>query len=198
VAARVVVLVSGTGTLLQALLDASGDDFDIVAVISDQPDAFALERAQGAGVATAVLAPSSCASRDDWNLGFANLVGSHNPDLIVCAGFMRVLGPEFLSEFPDRIINSHPALLPSFPGAHGVRDALAYGVHVTGCTVHVVDGGVDTGPILAQRVVEVLQGDDESSLHERIKVEERLLLVNIVHRLSVGGIRITGRRVTFQ
>lgn len=195
--ARVVVLVSGTGTLLQALLDASDHDFDIVAVISDQPDALALERAQGAGVATTVLAPSSCASRDDWNLALADLVGAHNPDLIVCAGFMRVLGPGFLSEFPDRIINSHPALLPSFPGAHGVRDAIAYGVGITGCTVHVVDGGVDTGPILAQRAVEVLQGDDESSLHERIKVEERLLLVDIVRRLSVGGIRITGRRVTF-
>ena len=196
--ARVVVLVSGTGTLLQALLDASGTDFDIVAVVSDQPDAFALERAKAAGVTAAVLTPASCASRDDWNLALANLVGAHDPDLIVCAGFMRVLGPGFLSEFPDRIINSHPALLPSFPGAHGVRDALAYGVRITGCTVHVVDRGVDTGPILAQRALEVLDEDDETSLHERIKVEERLLLVDIVRRLSAGGIRITGRRVTFQ
>ena len=194
--ARVVVLASGTGTLMQALLDAQDAAYSIVALVCDVPDAQALDRAAAAGIPTTVVRPADFPDREAWNAGLAAAVEAHAPDWVVCAGFMRVLGSAFLTAFPQRIVNSHPALLPSFPGAHGVRDALAYGVRITGCTVHMVDDGVDTGPIIAQRAVEVLDSDDEASLHERIKVVERELLVDVVRRLSVGVTRITGRRVT--
>ena len=195
-AARVVVLASGTGTLMQALIDAQDESYEIVALVCDVPGAAALERASAAGIPSTVVRPAGFDDRAAWNLALTEAVQSHAPDWIVSAGFMRVLGSTFLAAFPQRIINSHPALLPSFAGAHGVRDALDYGVRITGTTVHVVDDGVDTGPIIAQRAVDVLDDDDEASLHERIKVEERELLVDVVRRLSVGGIRITGRRVT--
>ncbi|MEI6362884.1 MAG: phosphoribosylglycinamide formyltransferase [Actinomycetes bacterium] len=183
--ACLVVLASGSGTLLQALMDACDDgrvDAEIVAVGSDVADCTAVERAQAAGILTFVSAPADFSSREQWNAAMTELVGAASPDLVVSAGFMRILGPEFIDAFPGRIINTHPALLPAFPGAHAVRDALACGVKVTGCTVHVVDQGVDTGPILAQRAVAIRDDDDEESLHERIKAEERELLIETVSR----------------
>jgi phosphoribosylglycinamide formyltransferase-1 len=187
VPARLVVLASGSGTLLQALLDACEAGripVQVAAVGTDVPGCAAVGRAQAMGVATFELAPSAFGSRDEWNRAMVVEVASWQPDLVVSAGFMRILGPEFVDAFPGRIINTHPALLPSFPGAHAVRDALAHGVKVTGCTVHVIDHGVDTGPILAQRAVDVLPDDDEASLHERIKVQERILLVETLVTLA--------------
>jgi phosphoribosylglycinamide formyltransferase-1 len=185
VTARLVVLASGSGTLLQALMDACAAgrvDAEIVAVGSDVGGCIALERAQVVDIPTFVCTPSEFASRDEWNAAMAELVGAASPDVVVSAGFMRILGPQFVDAFAGRIINTHPALLPAFPGAHAVRDAMAHGVKVTGCTVHLVDHGVDTGPILAQRAVEIRDDDDEASLHERIKVEERELLIDTVTR----------------
>lgn len=181
---RVVVLASGSGTLLQALLDHHGPDVEIVAVGSDKPGATALDRARRAGVATFVEPLGSGSDRDAWDARLAEAVARHQPDLVVCAGFMRILGPAFLARFGGRTINSHPSLLPSFPGAHAPRDALAHGVKVSGTTVFVVDEGVDTGPILAQRAVEVAADDTVETLHERIKVEERQLLVTVVDDLA--------------
>jgi len=189
VAARIVVLASGSGTLLQALIDAARAealDVSITAVGSDVPGVMALTRAEDAGIPVFVQEPMAYATRDDWNAALTERVASFAPDWVVSAGFMRILGPEFVDTFSGRILNTHPALLPSFPGAHAVRDALAHGVKVTGCTVHLVDHGVDTGPILAQRAVEVLPDDDEASLHERIKIVERELLVQTLAALTGG------------
>lgn len=182
---RVVVLVSGTGTLLQSLLDASaqpGAVFTVVAVGSDRADAFGLERAERAGVPSFVV--PMLTDRALWDRQLTAAVAEHQPDLVVSAGFMRLVGPAFLLQFGGRFINSHPALLPSFPGMHGVRDALAAGVKISGTTVFMVDEGVDTGRILAQRAVEVLSDDTEETLHERIKVVERELLVQVVNELA--------------
>ena len=190
--ARILVLASGSGTLLQALIEACADgsvDATVVAVGSDAPDAPALDRAQRAGIPAFACPVEDFPTRADWDAALLGQVSWWAPDWIVSAGFMRILSPAFVAAFDGRIINTHPALLPSFPGAHGVRDALAHGVKVTGCTVHVVDAGVDTGPILAQRAVSVLPGDDEASLHERIKVVERELLVETVQDLVRGGDR---------
>lgn len=192
--ARLVVLVSGGGTNLQALIDAPRDSFDIVGVISDRDDAGGLDRAAAAGIATRVVLPH--VDRAAWDRALAVSIADFEPDWIVCAGFMRILGPAVLGAFPWRIVNTHPALLPAFPGAHGVRDALAYGARVTGCTVHLVDAGVDTGPILAQRAVDIRADDDEAALHERIKIAERELLVDIVTRLCAVGCTVDGRKVT--
>src|SRR5690606_24011667 len=167
---RVVVLVSGGGSNLAALLAAHDDPAygaRVVGVVSDRPDAGGLRVAQEAGVATAVVAPGDFPDRAAWDAGLAQAVRVFDPALVVSAGFMRIVGSAFLASFAGRTLNTHPALLPAFPGAHAVRDALAHGVKVTGCTVHVVDAGVDTGPIVAQRAVEVLPGDDEATLHER-------------------------------
>jgi len=196
--ARVVVLVSGTGSNLAALLAAHGDPTygaRVVAVVSDTDQAPALAKAQAAGVATAVVAPADFPDRAAWDAALARTVEVFDPELVVLAGFMRILGEPFLARFAGRVVNTHPALLPSFPGAHGVRDALAYGVRVTGCTVHLVDAGVDTGPIIAQRAVEILDGDDEAGLHERIKAVERELLVDVVGRLAREGYAVDGRAV---
>ena len=187
--ARIVVLASGSGTLLQALIDAVSAgrlDLDIVAVGSDVPGVMALTRAEDAGIEVFVQEPMAYANREDWNIALTERVTGFAPDWVVSAGFMRILGPVFVDAFPGRILNTHPALLPSFPGAHAVRDALSHGVKVTGCTVHLVDHGVDTGPIIAQRAVEVLPDDDEASLHERIKVIERELLVQTLADLTGG------------
>ena len=190
VTSRIVVLASGAGTLLQALLDSSFVAPSIVAVGSDVPDCGALVRARAAGVPAFCVQPSSFSTRDEWNAALLAELESCTPDLVLSAGFMRLIGPSVLDAFPGRIINTHPALLPSFPGAHGVRDALAYGVKVTGCTVHLVDAGVDTGEIIAQKAVDVLPTDDESSLHERIKALERSLLVEVLLRfLATGNLR---------
>ncbi len=196
--ARVVVLVSGAGSNLAALLAAHDEPAygaRVVAVVSNTDAAPALAKAQAAGVATAVVAPGDFADRASWDAALARTVEVFDPELVVLAGFMRILGEPFLARFGGRIVNTHPALLPSFPGAHGVRDALAHGVRVTGCTVHLVDAGVDTGPIIAQRAVEVLDDDDESRLHERIKTVERELLVDVVGRLARDGFTVEGRRV---
>lgn len=188
--ARIVILASGSGTLLQSIIDATraGElPVDIAAVGSDVPDAYALQRAREADIDTFVLPVSDFSDRSAWNDALLVRLRADDPDWIVSAGFMRILGPQVVDAFAGRILNTHPALLPAFPGAHGVRDALAYGVNVTGCTVHIVDRGVDTGPILAQQAVEVLPGDDEDSLHERIKTVERMLLVRTLASLTGGN-----------
>ena len=188
--ARVVVLASGSGTLLQSLIDAVAEGrlaVDIVAVGSDVAGAPAVDRAVAAGITTFVEAPSDFVDRMSWNTALLKRLSEIAPDWIVSAGFMRILGAEIVDAFEGRIINTHPALLPSFPGAHGVRDALAYGVKVTGCTVHLVDHGVDTGPILAQQAVEIRDDDDEATLHERIKTVERALLIQTLDGLTGGN-----------
>ncbi|MET8244813.1 phosphoribosylglycinamide formyltransferase [Streptomyces sp. NPDC005202] len=204
VAKRLVVLVSGSGTNLQALLDAIAEHgpevygAEIVAVGADRDGIEGLARAERAGVPTFVRKVKDYGTRQEWDAALAEAVAAREPDLVVSAGFMKIVGKEFLARFGGRFINTHPALLPSFPGAHGVRDALAYGAKVTGCTVHFVDDGVDTGPIIAQGVVEVRDEDDESALHERIKEVERRLLVEVVGRLARNGYRIEGRKVVIQ
>lgn len=170
---RLVILASGQGSLAQAIIDATNLDIQIVAVITDKADAPVLERAVKASINTAVV--ELTADRELWNKQLFAKVVHYKPDLVVSAGFMRILSPEFVSNFPT--INSHPALLPEFPGAHAVRDAIAAGVLVTGATVHWVDAGVDTGPIITQMEVPVLLGDTEATLHERIKKVERGLIV---------------------
>jgi phosphoribosylglycinamide formyltransferase 1 len=134
--------------------------------------------------------------RDAWDAALTEAVAAHSPDLVVSAGFMKILGPQFLSQFCGRTLNTHPTLLPAFPGAHGVAEALAYGVKVTGCTVHLVDAGADTGPILAQQPIPVFDDDDEETLHERIKVTERRLLVDVVAAVATGGVTWNGRKAT--
>ena len=158
----IVVLVSGSGTLLQALLDAAQDPgygVRVAAVGADRDGILGLERAEKAGVPTFVVRTQDFADRAAWDAALAERVAQHAPDLVVGAGFMKILGAAVLDRFT--VLNTHPALLPSFPGAHGVRDALAHGVTITGCTAHLVDAGVDTGPIIAQRAVDVLANDDE-------------------------------------
>ncbi len=184
---RVVVLVSGSGTLLQALVDAvaAGElPVDIVAVGADRASAYGLARARLAGIETFVRPLRKGDDRAVWDRELAETVAAYTPDLVVSAGFMKIVGQAFLDRFRDRMINTHPALLPAFPGAHGVRDALEYGVKVSGCTVFVVDEGVDTGRIIAQEPVPVLPDDDETTLHERIKIVERRLLVDTVKALA--------------
>jgi phosphoribosylglycinamide formyltransferase-1 len=197
--ARLVVLVSGSGTNLQALLDAVEADPSygarVVAVGADRQGIAGLERAERAGLPTFVVRVGDHADRAAWDLALAEATAAYAPDLVVSAGFMKIVGKEFLARFGGRFVNTHPALLPSFPGAHGVRDALAYGAKVTGCTVHFVDDGVDTGPVIAQGVVEVRPDDTEDALHERIKEVERRLLVETVGRLARHGYRIEGRKV---
>jgi phosphoribosylglycinamide formyltransferase-1 len=195
--ARVVVLASGTGSLLRSLLDATGGDFPagIVAVGVDR-DCPAVEIATAASVPTFTVRLRDYPDRDAWDAAITKATASYEPDLIVSAGFMKILGAQFLSRFMGRILNTHPALLPAFPGAHAVPEALAYGVKVTGCSVHLVDAGTDTGPILAQEVVPVLDDDDIATLHERIKVVERRLLVDVLEALATRGVTWTGRKAT--
>jgi phosphoribosylglycinamide formyltransferase-1 len=193
---RVVVLASGTGSLFSAMLDARDGSYEIAALITDNPQARAITIAHDAGVDVRVVEPANFVDRDEWNLALAAAIAEFKPGLIVSAGFMRILGADVLTEFPDRIINTHPALLPLFPGAHAVRDALAAGATSTGSTVHVIDAGVDTGPVIAQAVVEVLPADEEASLHERIKVVERRLLVDVVRRIARHGLPVHDRKVT--
>ena len=199
VVARLVVLASGGGSTLQALLDASADasfGARLVAVGADRTGIEALARAERASVATFTCRTSQYADRDDWDAALADAVAAYEPDLVISAGFMKLVGKRFLSRFGGRFVNTHPALLPSFPGMHGARDALEHGVKITGCTLFVVDDGVDTGPIIAQRAVPVLDDDDESTLHERIKVAEREMLVEYVGRMAREGWTVQGRKVT--
>ena len=185
---RIVVLVSGTGSNLQAVIDAvaSGEleNVEIAAVGADKHGTYGVERSAAAGIETFVVNFKDYADRGDWNHALTEKCLSYAPDYVVSSGFMRIVGEEFINAFDGTYINTHPALLPSFPGAHGVRDALAYGVKVTGCTVHIADAGVDTGPILRQEAVAIEDSDTEETLHERIKVVERRLLVSTLASLS--------------
>ncbi|MDO4927488.1 MAG: phosphoribosylglycinamide formyltransferase [Corynebacterium sp.] len=184
---KIVVLASGSGTLLQAILDAqhnSAARYEVVAVVTDVP-CQANERATNAGITTEIISFDRTQSRTQWDTQLAQAVAAYTPALVVSAGFMKILGAAFLEQFGGRTINTHPALLPSFPGAHGVRDALAYGVKVTGSTVHFVDAGVDTGPIIAQEPVRILPGEEEADLHERIKRVERELIVTVLNSAEV-------------
>ncbi|MCH9700168.1 MAG: phosphoribosylglycinamide formyltransferase [Actinomycetia bacterium] len=195
--ARVVVLASGTGSLLASLLRSAVGDYPvrIVAVGTDRVCA-ALDVAAAASVPAFTVALADYPDRAAWDAAITEATAVHEPDLVVSAGFMKILGSKFLSRFPARIVNTHPALLPAFPGAHAVPEALAHGVKVTGCTVHLVDAGTDTGPILAQQAVAVLDDDDEATLHERIKVIERQLLVDVLEALAIRGVTWTGRKAT--
>ncbi|MBY9076344.1 phosphoribosylglycinamide formyltransferase [Nocardioides sp. WL0053] len=194
------MLVSGAGTNLQALLDASADPsygVDVVAVGADREAVEGLARAERAGIPTFVRKVRDHPSRDEWDRELTAAVRKHDPDLVVLAGFMKLTGPAFLAEFGGRCVNTHPALSPAFPGMSGPADALAYGVKVTGATLFVVDEGVDTGPIVEQTVVRVEDDDDVASLHERIKVAERAMLVECVGRMAREGFTITDRKVRF-
>jgi phosphoribosylglycinamide formyltransferase-1 len=198
--ARVAVLVSGGGTNLQALLDAAADPAygaSVVAVGADRDGIEGLARAERAGVPTFVAKVGQFSSREHWDIALTERVAAFEPDVVVLAGFMKLVGPTFLSRFEGRVVNTHPALCPSFPGTTGPADALAYGVKVTGATLFVVDAGVDTGPIVAQAVVPVEDDDDVESLHERIKGAERRMLVENVGRMAREGITITNRKVRF-
>jgi phosphoribosylglycinamide formyltransferase 1 len=195
--ARLVVLVSGEGTNLQALIDACADPAygaAVVAVGADRDGIHGLERAGQAKIPVFTVKVKDFATRDKWDEALAARCAEFEPELIVCAGFMKLVGKAFLERFGGRCLNTHPALLPSFPGMHGVRDALDYGVKVTGCTVFLVDEGVDQGPVVAQAAVPVQDDDDEETLHERIKVAERALLVATVGRMARDGWRLTGGR----
>lgn len=192
---RVVVLASGTGSLFQALIDLSPQlNINIVGLLTDS-EVQAGDRARAAGIPVAVMPMTT--DRDLWNSAIAAYLREQNPDLIVSAGFMKILGKELVTEFAGRIINTHPALLPNFPGAHAVRDAIAAGATETGSTVHFVDAGVDTGAIIAQRSVPIHQNESEIDLHERIKVVERELLVEVVRNIVQGKVRYeNGEAVT--
>jgi phosphoribosylglycinamide formyltransferase 1 len=196
--ARLVVLVSGQGTNLQALIDASRDPgygARVVAVGADRDGINGLARARREGLPTFTVRLADYPSREDWDAALARTCQEYAPDLVILAGFMKLVGKAFLDCFGGRCVNTHPALLPSFPGTHGVRDALAHGVKVTGCTVLLVDEGVDAGPIVAQASVPVADDDDEATLHERIKVAERALLVSAVGRMVREGWSVQGRKV---
>lgn len=191
---------SGSGTNLQALLDACAEESygaQVVAVGADREGIEGLARAERAGVPTFVARVNDYSSREHWDRALADRVAAFEPDIVVLAGFMKLVGSAFLEAFGGRTVNTHPALSPAFPGMHGPRDALAYGVKVTGATLFIVDAGVDTGAIVAQRTVPVEDDDTEQSLHERIKVAERAMLVDAVGRMARDGVIIDGRRVRF-
>jgi phosphoribosylglycinamide formyltransferase-1 len=193
-----VVLVSGEGTNLQALIDTCRDETygaQVVAVGADRNGIPALDRAERAGVPAFTVRLADYPGREEWDAALARTCAGYEPDLIILAGFMKLVGKPFLAAFGGRCLNTHPALLPSFPGTHAVRDALAHGVKVTGCTVFVVDEGVDAGPIVAQASVPVSDDDDEATLHERIKVAERALLVGTVGAMVRDGWSVRGRKV---
>jgi formyltetrahydrofolate-dependent phosphoribosylglycinamide formyltransferase len=195
---RLVVLVSGTGSILQALLDAcASEDFGarVVAVGADRDNTGGTAKADAAGIPTFVRRLPDFPDRASWDRALTQECTRHDPDLIIAAGFLKLVGPDFLARFGGRLINTHPALLPSFPGLHSVRDALAHGVKVTGCSVILADAGVDSGPILAQQSVPVLDDDDEESLHERIKVAERSLVVATIGKMVRDGWSVQDRTV---
>jgi phosphoribosylglycinamide formyltransferase-1 len=198
-AARLVVLVSGSGSNLQSLLDATADPAygaRVVAVGADRDAIAGLDRATAAGVPTFVDRVKAYPTRDEWDAALTAHVADFKPDLVISAGFLKLVGARFLAAFGDRYLNTHNALLPSFPGMHGPRDALAYGVKLAGATLFFVDAGVDTGPIVAQVAVPVLDGDTEESLTERIKEAERAQLVEQIGRLVREGWTIRDRKVT--
>jgi phosphoribosylglycinamide formyltransferase 1 len=199
-ARRIVVLISGSGTNLQALIDASADPaygVRIAAVGADRDGIEGLARAERAGIPTFVKEVGHFTSREHWDRALADTVGGFEPDLVVLAGFMKLVGADFLGRFGGRVVNTHPALSPSFPGTRGPADALEHGVKVTGATLFVVDAGVDTGPIVAQAAVPVEEDDTVETLHERIKVAERRMLVDSVGRMAREGFTVDSRRVRF-
>ncbi len=196
--ARLVVLISGSGTNLQALLDACQDTAygaQVVAVGADRDHIEGLARAERADVPTFVLPVSSAPTRADWDVALTEMVAAYEPDIVVLAGFMKLVGEAFLARFEGVVVNTHPALCPAFPGTSGPADALEYGVKVTGATLFVVDRGVDSGPIVAQTVVPVCEGDDVHTLHERIKGAERTMLVDSIGQMARQGFRVEGRHV---
>jgi phosphoribosylglycinamide formyltransferase 1 len=195
---RLLVLVSGTGSILQALMDACADPAfgaKIVAVGADREGTGGVARAEAAGIPTFVRRLKDSPDRFAWDHALTADCATFEPDLVIAAGFLKLVGADFLARFGGRLVNTHPALLPAFPGLHSVRDALAHGVKVTGCSVILVDAGVDSGPILAQAAVPVLDSDDEETLHERIKVAERTLVVDTLGRMIRQGWSADGRRV---
>jgi formyltetrahydrofolate-dependent phosphoribosylglycinamide formyltransferase len=201
VTARLVVLLSGSGTNLQALLDAGADPAygaKVVAVGADRDGIAGLDRAAAAGVPTFVEALGDHPTRADWDKALTEWVAAFEPDLVVLAGFLKLVGPPFLDMFGGRVLNTHNSLLPAFPGIHGPRDALEYGVRVAGATLFFVDAGVDAGPIVAQVAVPVHDDDTVETLIERIKVAERRQLVTYVGRLAREGWTVTGRKVTIR
>jgi phosphoribosylglycinamide formyltransferase-1 len=198
---RVGVLASGNGTNLQALIDAlnrEGSDACVALAVSNVPTAQALERARAANVATAILPSKGATDRDAYDAQLIEVLRKNDIDTVCLAGYMRLLTPGFLKAFPNRVLNIHPSLLPAFPGMHAIRQAIEAGVKVSGCTVHFVDDGTDTGPIIAQTAVPVLESDDEGSLAERIHREEHRLYPAVVSRFAAGPFRIEGRRVLTQ
>lgn len=198
VSARLVVLVSGSGTNLQALLEACADPeygARVVAVGADRDGVLGLERARAEGIPIFVVRLSDYPDRATWDRALADAVAAYDPDLVVLAGFMKIIGSDLLEHFSNRIVNTHPALLPAFPGAHAVRDTLEYGAKVTGVTIHLVDAGVDSGPVVAQAAVPVHADDEEQLLHERIKVVERKLLADVVGVMVREGYNVQGRKV---
>ncbi|HEY1585554.1 MAG TPA: phosphoribosylglycinamide formyltransferase [Polyangia bacterium] len=194
------VLVSGSGTNLQAILDAQAKGelgkARVVVVVSNMAGVRALERAKAAGVASVVLSHKEYASRQAFDEALVATLHQFGVELVALAGFMRLLTPTFLGAFPHRVVNIHPALLPAFPGIHAQKQALDYGARVTGCTVHFVDEGCDTGPIIAQATVPVLDGDDEAALTTRILAEEHRLYPAAIRAIADGRVQVTGRRVT--
>lgn len=196
---RFAVLVSGSGTNLQALLDAEGRGelapARLVVVVSNRPDVRALDRARAAGKPAITVDHKAFSGREAFERALLAELAIHGVEAIVLAGFMRVLTPTFIGAFPQRIVNTHPALLPAFPGTDAAGQALAHGVKLTGMTVHFVDAGVDTGPIIAQRAVRVLPGDDAAALQRRIQAEEHRVLPRVVQALAAGRITCEGRRV---
>lgn len=198
-AVRVAVLVSGSGTNLQALLDAERDGqlapATVAVVVSNKPGVKALDRATTAGVPAVVVDHKDFASRDEFDAELVAVLEPFAVDVVVLAGFMRILTARFVDRFANRIVNTHPSLLPAFPGAHAARDALAYGVKLTGMTIHFVDASLDGGPIIAQRPVPVLAGDDEAALQRRIQAEEHQMLPRVVRALARGHLVCKGRRV---
>ncbi len=192
---RVGVLLSGSGTNLQAILDSSGREYVVAVVVSDKAEAFGLERARRAGVPALHVDPNAHDGREAFNEALADALREDDVGLACLAGFMRILAPNFVKAFENRILNIHPALLPAFPGAHAVRDALEWGVKVTGTTVHLVDEEVDHGPIVLQRAVPIEQGDTEETLHERIKAAEHRLYPEAIRLFAAGRVKIEGRVV---
>lgn len=196
---RFAVLVSGRGTNLQALLDAQGRGeiapAEIAVVVSNRPGAPALERAAAAGVSTAVVDHKSFDDRDSFEGALLVALAEHDVEAVILAGFMRILTETFLKAFPQRVLNTHPSLLPAFPGMHGAKQALDYGCRVAGCTIHLVEGGVDTGPIVLQAAVPIEPDDDPETLQQRIQEREHALLPEAARLLAAGRLRVVGRRV---
>lgn len=191
---KLVVLASGRGSNLRAIaaaIDAGQCGATLAGVVSDRASAEALTFAKERSIPTAIISPKAHPSREAWDTALANSIAAMEPSVVVLAGFMRIVGPAMIARFPHRILNVHPALLPSFPGAHGARDALVKGVRISGCTVHIVDAGVDTGPILAQGAVPVLPGDDEASLQARIQKVEHRLYPAVIEAIRRGEIELS-------